>query len=370
MSDTPRVFANDFLSQWRAIRDDAHTALQRVGESGWLILGSEVQAFEKLLASSFGANFAVGTGNGLDALEIALRAAGIKRGDRVLTTPLSAFATTLAIIRAGGVPVFVDVDDSGLIDLSRVEDALSRGDIRFLMPVHLYGHAVDLERVDRIRKKHDIIVVEDCAQSVLASSHGVATGSTGLAATSFYPTKNMGGLGDGGAVLTNDEELAKRAKALRDYGQSDKYVHHYLGMNSRLDELQAAFLRSAILPRLEGWTRRRREIAAQYRAGLHSSRILVPPLPNGSASVWHLFPVLAVTDRDGLLTHLKDHGIVGGIHYPQLISDQEGIRSVPFEVNGPLGNAARFAGCEVSLPIHPFLSDADIGHVLTTCNSW
>ncbi|HEY5959191.1 MAG TPA: DegT/DnrJ/EryC1/StrS family aminotransferase, partial [Polyangiaceae bacterium] len=306
-----------------------------------------------------------------DALEIALRVAGIRAGDKVLTTPLSAFATTLAILRAGGTPVFVDVNESGLLDLELAERRLEAKDIRFILPVHLFGHAHDLQALAAMSQKHGAILIEDCAQSILAKSRGALTGSVGLlSATSFYPTKNLGCLGDGGALLTNDEQLAQHAKALRDYGQSSKYLHDRLGLNSRLDELQAAFLISAQLPRLEDWTARRISIAAEYSAGLKGSRFTLPPVPEGSQSVWHLFPILVDSNRDGFLQHLKASGIGGGVHYPHLIPHQDALRGVASETSGSLEKATRFAQFEVSLPIHPFMSVADVERVLETCLAW
>lgn len=364
------VVSNDLRAQWRAIAEDATRALARVGESGWLVLGEEVRAFEAELAPRFGCAHAVGTANGLDAIEIALRAAGLAPGDRVLTTPLSAFATTLAIVRAGGVPVFVDVDASGLVDLGAVDARLARGDIRFFLPVHLYGHALDLDRALAITRARSVMLLEDCAQSIGAKSRGVLTGSVGVAsATSFYPTKNLGCLGDGGALVTNDDALARAARSLRDYGQSSKYVHADLGLNSRLDELQAAFLRSALLPRLDAFTSRREAIAAAYTNGIRRDGIVLPEAPPGSASVWHLFPVLS-SRRDALIAHLRAHDIQSAVHYPGLIPHQAALRSVPFEVAGMLERAEAFARSEVSLPIHPFMTDADVARVIDACNAF
>jgi dTDP-3-amino-3,4,6-trideoxy-alpha-D-glucose transaminase len=369
--NTPPVLANDFAAQWESIRADAAAALERVGNSGWLILGREVTDFEVALGPLFGKQHAIGTGNGLDALEIALRVAGLKPGQKVLTTPLSAFATTLAIVRAGGAPVFVDVDQSGLLDLDKASARLAKGDIAFLLPVHLFGHAQDLARLKALSVQFGTPLIEDCAQSIIAKSRGALTGSAGLlAATSFYPTKNLGCLGDGGAVLTSDDGLATQARALRDYGQSAKYLHEKLGLNSRLDELQAAFLRSALLPKLEQWTTRRRQIAATYRAGLKSPALTIPMVPEGSESAWHLFPVLVEGDRDAFMKRLKDRGIQSGVHYPVLIPHQVALREVAHEVAGPLDQAARFARAEVSIPVHPFMTDEAVGRVIEACNDW
>lgn len=368
------VLLNDFRRQWQVIKDEVLAAVQRVGASGWYILGNEVQQFETELARLWGMQHAVGVGNGLDALEIALRSAGLQQGDMVLTTPLSAFATTLAVVRAGGVPVFVDVDESGLLDLDRCHDVLRRvPSIRWLLPVHLYGHAMDLESLESLRRDFELNVVEDCAQSILAQSRAKATGTVGtVAATSFYPTKNLGALGDAGAVLTNDPSLAFKARALRHYGQSATYVHDYLGLNSRMDELHAAILRSALLPHLKEWTAKRRAIAAAYREGIDHPQITIPPVPPGSQSVCHLFPVLVPAAlRQSFVDHLKRNGVQTGTHYSRLIPHQKALASLgTFEVFGDLTKAERFATEEVSLPINPFLSSAEVTQVIEACNCW
>ncbi len=364
--------ANDFRAQWAEVRADVHAAVERVGASGWLILGEEVAAFEAALAERFGLAHAVGCASGLDALEIALRCAGLAPGDAVLTTPLSAFATTLAVVRAGGVPVFCDVDASGQLDLALAAELLAaEPGLRFLLPVHLYGHALDLDALLGLRERTGVTVVEDCAQAVGARSRGRGVGSVGaFAATSFYPTKNLGALGDGGALLTDDEAGAARARSLRDYGQSAKYEHAHLGLNSRLDELQAAILRDAFLPRLARFTRRRAEVATRYRAELANPALVVPPAPEGSESVWHLFPVLVEGDRKGLMEHLRAAGVGAAVHYPVLIPDQPALRDVPARVAGGLERARAFAEREVSLPIHPLLDDAAVDAVVAACNAW
>lgn len=374
MSSTPKVLLNDFTRQWRVIEADVLATVQRVGASGWYILGSEVRQFEDELARVWGVDFTVGVGNGLDALEIALRCAGLQPGEKVLTTPLSAFATTLAIVRAGGIPVFVDVDESGLLDLELCHRVLSRDPlVRWLLPVHLYGHALDLEALDELRERFEVSIVEDCAQSALARSRGRATGTVGcVAATSFYPTKNLGALGDGGAVLTCEKSMAERARALRHYGQTATYIHDYLGLNSRLDELHAAVLRSVLLPRLPEWTARRRAIAAAYRHGITQKQIILPILPAGSESVWHLFPVVVAPSlRSNFVEHLQKQGVHTGAHYPRLIPHQRALLDfAKFEVIGELPIAQRFALGEVSIPIHPFLSDEEVTTVIDACNSW
>jgi dTDP-4-amino-4,6-dideoxygalactose transaminase len=368
------IVMNDFKKQWVDLRSASLAAVERVGASGWYVLGKEVQSFESALAQLSGMRHAVGCANGLDAIEIALRALGLKPGDKVLTTPLSAFATTLAIVRAGGVPVFVDVDATGHLDLDLAEQALDRHpEIRFMVPVHLFGHPMDLQRLRAIRDRRGITLIEDAAQAIASAFGGRVVGSAGQATTlSFYPTKNLGAMGDAGALLTDDAALAEQFRSLRDYGQSSKYVHSALGMNSRLDELHAAVLEAAMLPRLGGWTERRRDIARRYLQGITHNGVLVVNAAASALSAWHLFPVLVAAERrEHFMAHLTAHQIQSGIHYPRLITDQEAMKGVPgMQVLGRLDMAHRFAASEVSLPIHPYLTDDEVEQVIRAVNAW
>ena len=363
----------DFAALWRDVSDAFLSAVARVGESGWVVLGREVAAFEEELAEFWGVSYAVGVASGLDAIEICLRITGLEAGDEVLTTPLTAFATTLAIIRAGGIPVYCDVDANGLIDLDRAEAVLqSRPHIRALLPVHLYGQVVDLDRLDDISQRYGVTVVEDCAQSVGATSGTRTTGTVGSAsATSLYPTKNLGAFGDGGAVLTNDAALADAARTLRDYGQSAKYVHSGLGLNSRLDELHAATLRSAMLPRLSGYLHRRAQVAVAYADQIRASAITLVLPRGGTEPAWHLFPVLVVNGpTDHFVAHLATHGVDTARHYPFVCPDQPALQGVPHVVADELDEGRRFASQVVSLPLHPFLTDAEVTRVIQACNSF
>lgn len=362
------ILLNDFKRQWAECGPAALAAVARVGASGWYVLGREVVAFEQALAAWWGLPAAVGVASGLDAIEVALRALDLRPGAPVLTTPLSAFATTLAIHRAGGRAVFVDTDPSGLLDLDAAEAYLAaHPDVRTLVPVHLYGRCLDLDRLQALRDRFELRVVEDCAQSHGASWSGRPCGSVGqLAATSFYPTKNLGALGDGGALLTATPALEQRARALRDYGQSAKYVHDLVGLNSRLDELHAAILRDAFLPRLTTWTERRRAIAARYEAELSGApglRLL--EAPPASASVQHLFPVQVPAGRRAALQAvLQAEGVATAVHYPRLIPDQPAARELGCLAAAPLPRARALADGELSLPIHPYLTDDEVGRVV------
>jgi dTDP-3-amino-3,4,6-trideoxy-alpha-D-glucose transaminase len=367
-----QVLLNDFRAQWAALGPALREAFARVGASGRLVLGPEVAAFERDLARYVGLPYCVGVGNGMDALEIALRVHGIGAGATVITTPLTAFATTLAIVRAGARPLFVDVDSSGLIDLDAVERVLAqRGGVRAIVPVHLFGHAVDVARLESLRREYGVVVVEDCAQAIGARSAGRVVGSASeLSATSFYPTKNLGAMGDGGAIFAKTEALAARAASLRDYGQSARYVHDQLGMNSRLDEVQAALLRTALLPDLDAATERRRAIAARYQAEIRSSAIELVPQPEHSESVWHLFPVLVRGDRERFRAHLMSRGVQSAVHYPTLTCDQRALSGLDFVCDSALSVARDFAQREVSLPIHRYLTDAHVTRVIEACNSF
>ncbi|MCB0881085.1 MAG: DegT/DnrJ/EryC1/StrS family aminotransferase [Thermoleophilia bacterium] len=355
----------DFVAQWDDVADDVTDAVRRVGASGWLVLGGEVQAFEADLAVVFGRRHAVGCASGLDAIELALRALGVGPGERVVTTPLTAFATTLAVVRAGAIPVFVDTDPSGQMCPDATRAAVARGPVAAVLPVHLYGHACDAPALRRIADQAGAPLIEDCAQAILNPRAG---GTGAAAAVSFYPTKNLGAYGDGGAVLFDDDAPADAARRMRNYGQADRYEHVALGMNSRLDEVQAALLRTAMLPRLRAATARRRAIAEHYTSALrHPDVSVVAP---AGESVWHLFPVLVRGDRAAFQDHLRRHGVASNVHYPILCPDQPALAGCDFEVSGDLVNARRLARGEVSLPLHPHLSDADVDRVVAACNSW
>lgn len=372
MTHAPVIKLNDFERMWEDAGPAILDAVRRVGESGWYILGAEVGSFESDLARLWGMTFAVGVASGLDAIEIGLRCCGCKPGDQVLLPPVSAFATVLAVVRLGASPVFVDCDRFGLMDLDQAADALAEGSIRFAVPVHLYGHCLDLAALGELKARYGTSVVEDAAQSIGASWRGAPSGSAGdCAATSFYPTKNLGALGDGGALLTNSKEHAAFARRLRDYGQSSKYVHEHIGYNSRLDEIQAAILRRAFMPRLAGWTETRRAIARRYLDGIRNPWLELPGAPAGSESCWHLFPVLAPAGRKtDFLAHLRRHGVGAAEHYPSTLMDQPAMRHVAYREFRPCSRARDFCAREVSLPIHPYLNDAEIQRVIDTCNVW
>jgi dTDP-3-amino-3,4,6-trideoxy-alpha-D-glucose transaminase len=367
------VKLNDFQRQWKDIGPAVLDAVNVVGESGWYILGAEVTAFERDLASFWGRSHAVGMASGLDAIELALRALGCKPGDKVLVPPVSAFATALAVIKLGAVPVFIDCDSFGLADLALAEKALAEDDsLRYFVPVHLYGHCLDMKHLAALRKRFSVQIVEDCAQSIGASNSGQNCGTAGdCAATSFYPTKNLGALGDGGALLTDSTQLDQVARCLRDYGQSAKYTHSEVGYNSRLDELHAAVLRRALLPRLSAWNQTRQRIAREYLRQITCPHLTLPGAPAGSDSCWHLFPVLAPAGRKrDFMMHLHKQGVSAAEHYPMTLMDQPAMQASRHEQLGDCAKARDWCAREVSLPIHPYLLDEEVQRVIQACNSW
>jgi dTDP-3-amino-3,4,6-trideoxy-alpha-D-glucose transaminase len=277
-------------------------------------------------------------------------------------------------VKTGATPVFADCDASGLIDLEECRRILSaRPEIRYFVPVHLFGHSLDVAEIGYLRDRFELSVVEDCAQSIGARHAGLRCGTAGqTAATSFYPTKNLGALGDGGAILTSSPELERKLRQLRDYGQTCKYRHDILGYNSRLDEMQAAILQRVFLPRLGKWTGARRRIAQAYLDGIHSRSITLPPKPGGSESVWHLFPVIVEVSRKvEAIAYFRDRGITVGEHYPQALIEQLALAPV---LNRSRGSACErsklFCHGEISLPIHAFLRDTEIQQVIDACNDW
>lgn len=368
------ILANDFKRLWDDCAADVQHGVTRVGASGWYVLGGEVQSFETALSTYADLPHVVGCGNGMDAIEIALRCLDIGVGDKVLTTSLSAFATGLAILRAGAEPVYCDVGDDGLMDPDAVKQALEiYPDIRAIVPVHLFGHMADMAALRPLADAAGAVLIEDAAQAIGASRNGVRMGALSRAScTSFYPTKNLGAIGDGGALLTADATLAETALSLRNYGQTEKYVHDNIGLNSRLDELQAAILSGAFLPRLQTWTDRRRAIARRYLDGITHQAVTLCPGADPEGAVWHLFPVLVpAADRAAFMAHLGKSGVQAGIHYPKLIHHQKAMTQRGSVLCcGDLPKAQEFADCEVSLPIHPYLSDSEVDQVIAAVNGW
>ncbi|MCX6550273.1 MAG: DegT/DnrJ/EryC1/StrS family aminotransferase [Acidobacteria bacterium] len=330
-------------------------AIRRVIDRGWYVLGPEVEAFEDTFARACGASYGIGVGTGTDAIAIILRGLGIGAGDEVITTPVSAAYTALACMMVGARPVFVDIDPTRLtIDPAGIEAAITPKTAAIL-PVHLYGQPADMPAIAAIAARHHVAVIEDCCQSHLATCAGRPVGSFGVAAAySFYPTKNLGALGDGGAITTGDAMLAARLKRIRNGGQTDRYHHGEMGVNSRLDEMQAAIL-AARLPFLQGWTDSRRARAGLYRVLLEGVCLEVPPQCD-AGHVYHLFPVLS-PNRERLQAGLRDEGIETLIHYPVPIPRQP-VLATEHPASCPV--ADRVCAQVLSLPLYPGMPEADV----------
>jgi dTDP-3-amino-3,4,6-trideoxy-alpha-D-glucose transaminase len=339
-------------------REAVEAAVRRVIDRAWFVLGPEVDAFEQEFAAACGARHAVGAGNGTDAIAVALKALGIGPGDEVVTAAMSAAYTGLAIQMTGATPVFADIDPvRATIAPGAIEQVLSTR-TRAIVPVHLYGQAADMDAIGAIASRHGLAVVEDCAQAHLATCGGRPVGTIGTAgAFSFYPTKNLGAFGDGGAVVTNDDALARRVRRLGNGGQSERYRHDEPGVNSRLDEMQAAILR-ARLPFLAGWTARRRHLAARYRQALAAAAVDVAPEVD-PGHVYHLFTIRCA-GRDRLGAALAEAGIGTLVHYPVALPRQ-GAFAAARATECP--NAEHLASTVLSLPLNPALSDSSVDEV-------
>lgn len=363
------ILMNDFQAEPAALRAAMAAAANRVFASGWYVLGPEVQAFERQWAERCGTAHCMGVANGLDAIELILRALDIGAGDEVITTSMTAFATVLAILRAGAVPVLADIDPTtGLLSPNSVERCLSPR-TRAVLLVHLYGQVRDMDRWQALCTKAGIALLEDCAQAHLALWNGRPAGSIGVAgAYSFYPTKNLGAIGDGGAVVCHDDTLAQRIARLRNYGQSERYLHPELGMNSRLDELQAALLMER-LKVLDTCTQRRQAVAARYDAAIRHPHIegLAPPV-QAESHVHHLY-VLRCADRAALQAHLTAKRVQTLIHYPVPVHYQLPCKRLRTDPAG-LPQAERHAASCLSIPCHPYLNDAQVDQVIAALNSF
>lgn len=350
------ILMNDFKKEYTDIKSELDSAIEKTLESGWYILGSEVEAFEKKYAEYQGVKYCIGVANGLDALQISLMALGIGTGDEVITVSNTAVATVLAITNAGATPVFTDVDENYLMDVSKVE-ALITEKTKAIIPVHLFGQMADMMKLKKIAKKHNVKIVEDACQAHGAKQYAVRSGSIGdTGCFSFYPTKNLGAFGDGGAIVTNDEKLYEKCKMIRNYGQKNRYYHEIKGINSRLDEIQAAVL-SVKLNHLEDNVSKRNTIAKKYAELLADVKeIVLPKTFEGNYHAFHLY-VIQAERRDELLAYLQKNGIQALIHYPVPVHQQECYKEFN---NISLPHTEELSQKILSLPIHPFLTDEEV----------
>jgi dTDP-4-amino-4,6-dideoxygalactose transaminase len=349
-----------------AQRDEIDAAVRHVLEGGQYILGRVVEEFEKTFAAMIGVRHAVGTGSGTDALELAVRACGVGPGDLVFTVSHTAVATVAAIERAGAVPVLIDIEPGGFtMDPAALEATLRAppsGRPAAIIPVHLYGEPADLDPILRLAQAHGLRVIEDCAQSHGALYHRRATGSYGeMACFSFYPTKNLGALGDAGMVVTDDANLATALREVREYGWRDRYISAIKGINTRLDPIQAAIL-AVKLPRLAADNARRQEIAARYDAGLTGSPLQLPHRRSDATHVFHQY-VVRCAQRDKLREHLRAASIGTGIHYPAPVHLQPAYRNVAIGPGGLPETESVYREI-LSLPIYPQLADPMVDRVI------
>jgi dTDP-4-amino-4,6-dideoxygalactose transaminase len=359
----------DLKAPHNELKEELRDVFCRVVESGWFILGKEVEAFEKEFATCCGARQCVGVANGLDALHLILEAMNIGPGDEVIVPANTYIATWLAVTYAGAIPVPVEPDERTYnLDPSLLEAAITSR-TKAIMPVHLYGQPADMDRINAIAEPYGLKVIEDAAQAHGARYKGRPAGSLGDAAGfSFYPGKNLGALGDAGAVVTNDEELADKVRTLRNYGSRKKYWNEAKGFNSRLDELQAAFLRVK-LGKLDEWNERRKRIAEQYLQALEGvPDLILPFVPKYADPVWHLF-VVRHGKRDVLQEHLEANGIGTLIHYPLPPHLQDAYVELGFE-KGKLPITEKLAGEILSIPIGPHLSDDEVDYIIAAISSY
>ncbi len=355
-----------FRPMERELEKELRDAFDRVFNASWYIDGKEDEAFERAFAEYCGTKYCVGVGNGLDALMLSLKALGISEGDEVIVPSNTYIATALAVTYVGATPVFVEPKmDTFNINPDLIELAITDRTTA-IIPVHLYGQACDMDSIMKIAKKYNLKIVEDCAQAHGATYKGHKVGTFGDAAGfSFYPGKNLGALGDAGAVVTNNEELAKKIRALGNYGSDYKYSHIYKGNNSRLDELQAAFL-SAKLPILDKMNKERKRIAKRYLNEINNSKIKLPSVGVDYDPVWHIFGIYC-KERDALEKYLNAAGIGTNKHYPIPIHLQKCYKDLGYK-EGDFPVAEEISRCELSIPMYYGMNDDEIDYVIDTIN--
>ena len=358
----------DLKAQTQALSQPIRAAMEEVVQRGDFILGEDVESFEQDFAVYCSTHYAIGLDSGTSALELALRAFDIGSGDEVITAANTFAATALAILYVGATPVLVDIDPATYnIDVSLIEQAITPR-TKAIIPVHLYGQPADLDPIMDIARRHNLTVIEDACQAHGARYWGKRVGSFGHAAAfSFYPAKNLGAFGDGGAVVTDREEIAQRVKMLRNYGQIRKYHHLVQGYNRRLDTLQAAVLRVK-LAYLDSWNASRRRHAALYTALFADSNVLSPPVADYAEPIWHLY-VIRVDQRDQLQKHLAAHNISTGIHYPVPIHLQPAFQSLGYR-RGDFPVTEDYAGRILSLPMYAELTPDMVEYVALTIREY
>lgn len=353
----------DLKRQYQNLREPIDKATAEVYASGWFVLGKQVEKFEAEFANYCGAKYGVGVGSGTEALHLALVACGVKYGDEVITVANTCVPTISAISFAGATPVLVDIDEQTFtINPALIEERITEK-TKAIVPVHLYGQCADMDAILAIAQEHNLCVIEDCAQAQGAMYKGRMAGTMGdMGAFSFYPSKNLGAFGDGGLVLTNNQQLSQKSTKLRNYGQEKRYYHSIKGFNSRLDELQAAIL-SVKLPYLDQWNQRRREIAKLYNDAFMPTEINCPQEIGDRFHVYHLY-ALRVPQRDRFQKLLDDVGIRTVIHYPIPIHHQESYRELKYQSKF-LSITEKLAEQIVSIPIYPELTNDEVDYIVS-----
>ncbi len=358
----------DLVAEYQSLKPEIDAAIQRVLESGTFIMGPEVAAFENEMAAYLHVKHVIGVANGTDALQIAFMASDLQPGDEIITTPFTFIATieTMALLKLK--PVFVDIDPTTfLMDLNQIEAKLTPK-TKAIVPVHLYGLCADLDALNALAGKHNLFLIEDSAQAIGATHKGRAAGSVGTCGTfSFFPSKNLGAYGDAGMMTTNSDSFAEKTRMIMAHGAKTKYYHDIIGVNSRLDALQAAILR-AKLPHTDRWNDERRRIADQYRSLLKDGDIILPVESAGCRHIYHQFTIRS-SRRDALQKHLADHGVSCGIHYPVSLHLQKALAYLGYKP-GDFPESERAAAQALSLPIYPQLQQAQIEHVAKTILSF
>jgi dTDP-4-amino-4,6-dideoxygalactose transaminase len=358
----------DTVAQYNYLKEELQAAMNQVLESGSYIMGPAVKQFEEAVAKYCGIKHAIGVANGTDALLLTLDALGIGPGDEVITSPFTFFASAEVISQLGAVPVFIDIEaDSYNIDTTKLEAAITPK-TKAIIPVHIFGQPVEMDAVMELAHKYGLHVIEDACQAMGSAYKHRPVGSIGTAGCfSFFPTKNLGGYGDGGMVITNDDELAAKLRILRVHGSNPKYYHSMIGYNSRLDSLQAAMLKVK-LPHLDDWNRKRRQKALVYTAQLRVTPLKLPMESQGMYVIYHLY-IIQTPHRDALLRHLADHGVGSGSYYPVPLHRQQvyqplgyGLGSLPVAEQAALGTMA--------LPLYPEMTDEDQAYVIAVVHDF
>ncbi|MFO0795045.1 MAG: DegT/DnrJ/EryC1/StrS family aminotransferase [Candidatus Brocadiaceae bacterium] len=357
-----KVSVLDLKRQYDGIREEINKAVLEVIASQSFVLGPFVESFERDISDYCKTKHAIGVSSGTDALLLALMACGIKSGDEVITTPFTFFATAGSIARLGAIPVFVDIDPTTYnIDVHKIARVVNKK-TKAIMPVHLYGQCADMDAILEIAQAHGLKVIEDAAQAIGALYKGNPAGTLGhIGCFSFYPTKNLGGYGDGGLMATNDDHLAEYLKILRVHGSKPKYYHSYIGINGRLDAIQAAIL-SVKLKYLDGWSRKRGEVAAYYSENLRGLPVRLPKIEPYNTHIFHQY-VIATPQRDAMMKYLEQQGIETAIYYPVTLHLQKCFEYLGYK-KGDLPESEKASNEVLALPVYPEITQNELDYVI------